>query len=101
MLRFTKKIMVIFVVGSLLLIPFRLPALAQEGFASEDTDPHMRMVGDILLVRPLGIVGTVVGSALFVLSLPFSAAGGNIEEVYQTMVVEPAKHTFKRPLGQF
>ena len=101
MLKFTKKIMILFVVVSLLLIPFRLPALAQDGFASEETDPHMRMVGDILLVRPLGIVGTVVGSALFVLSLPFSAAGGNIEEVYQTMVVEPAKHTFKRPLGQF
>ncbi|MBK5100631.1 MAG: hypothetical protein JJE15_06505 [Desulfobacteraceae bacterium] len=101
MRRLTKKLMVIFVVGTLAFIPFGSPVMAQEQYLDEDTDPHMRMVGDILLIRPLGIVATVVGGALFVVSLPFSALGGNTEDVYQTMVVEPARFTFTRPIGDF
>jgi len=31
------------------------------------------MVGDILLVRPACLIATVVGSALFVISLPIAA----------------------------
>jgi hypothetical protein len=101
MRKLTKKLMVIFVVGTLAFIPFGSPIMAQGQCLDEDTDPHMRMVGDILLIRPLGIVATVVGGALFVVSLPFSALGGNTEDVYQTMVVEPAKFTFTRPIGDF
>lgn len=58
-----------------------------------------KMVADALLVRPLGIVGTIFGSAIFLISLPFSALGGNVEEAYQKMVVDPAQYTFGRPLG--
>ena len=101
MRRLTKKLMVVFVVATLAFIPFGAPVMAQEQRLDEDTDPHMRMVGDILLIRPLGIVATVVGGALFVVSLPFSALGGNTEDVYQTMVVEPARFTFTRPIGDF
>lgn len=58
------------------------------------------MTIDILLVRPLGIVATAVGSAIFVVSLPFSALGGNVKEAGKTLVVEPFFYTFKRPLGE-
>lgn len=56
---------------------------------------------DFLMARPLGLVGTVVGSGLFVVSLPFSALGMNVEEAGTRLVVEPAKFTFVRPLGEF
>lgn len=101
MRRLPKKLMVIFMIGAMAFIPFGSPVLAQEQYFSEDIDPHMRMVGDIILVRPLGIAATVIGGALFVVSLPFSALGGNTKEAYQTLVVEPAKLTFKRPIGEF
>jgi hypothetical protein len=58
-----------------------------------------KMAADALLVRPLGLVATVVGSVLFVVALPFSALGGNIDEVGQRLVVDPALFTFKRPVG--
>jgi ABC-type uncharacterized transport system permease subunit len=58
-----------------------------------------KMAADALIVRPLGIVATVVGSVLFVVSLPFSALGGNIGEVGKRLVVDPALFTFKRPIG--
>jgi hypothetical protein len=58
------------------------------------------MVVDALLLRPLGIVATVVGAAVCVVSLPFSAAAGNTDEACQKLVKEPAGYTFQRPLGE-
>lgn len=99
--RTLKQALVLFVVAGLILTPFGFVATAEDQMDEQGISPNLRMVGDMLLVRPLGIIGTTVGTALFVLSVPFSAAGGNTKEAYQKMVVEPAKYTFKRPLGHF
>lgn len=56
---------------------------------------------DLVMARPLGIAGTVLGTGLFVVSLPFSALGANVEEAAVRLVAEPAKFTFVRPLGEF
>ncbi|MGO8927757.1 MAG: hypothetical protein ACLQU3_12805 [Limisphaerales bacterium] len=42
---------------------------------------------------------TIVGSVLFVVSLPVAAPSRSIERVAHTLVVAPAKDTFTRPLG--
>jgi hypothetical protein len=60
-----------------------------------------QMATDTVLVRPLGIVSTVAGFGLFVISVPFAALGGNTGEAWHTLVGGPAKFTFKRPLGEF
>ena len=54
---------------------------------------------DSFLLRPLMLVGTVVGTATFLVTLPFSAMGGNVSEAAETLVIEPAQYTFVRPLG--
>jgi hypothetical protein len=59
------------------------------------------MVFDAALVRPLGIVGLVFGTVAFVVALPFSAPGGNTRETYERLMADPARYTFKRPLGDF
>lgn len=56
---------------------------------------------DFLMARPLGLASTIIGSGLFVVSLPFSALGMNVGEAGTRLVVEPAKFTFVRPLGEF
>jgi len=58
------------------------------------------MLADTFMIRPFMLVGTVLGLATFVVTLPFSALGGNIGEAGNTLVVEPAKYTFVRPLGE-
>jgi hypothetical protein len=68
-------------------------------FATENQDEAM--IGDTLILRPLGLLGTAVGAVVFVLGLPFSATGGNIKDSADTLVVAPAKFTFARPLGDF
>jgi hypothetical protein len=58
------------------------------------------MVFDAAFMRPMGLVATVGGAVAFVLSLPFSALGGNVGEAADKLVVAPAKFTFVRPLGR-
>jgi hypothetical protein len=59
------------------------------------------MLADTVMVRPLMLIGTAVGVVAFVITLPFSALGGNVGEAGRILVVEPAKYTFIRPLGEF
>ncbi len=99
MLKIAKKSIVLFLLASLVFIPFGA-AFAQVGFEEQEASAEA-MVADVLLVRPLGFVSLVVGSALFVVSLPLSAIGGNIDAASQKLVHEPAKFVFDRPLGEF
>jgi hypothetical protein len=64
-----------------------------------EAPPAYAMMGDLLIARPLLIAGTVIGAAAFVVSLPFSALGGNVEEAGQALVVEPGREAFVRCLG--
>ncbi len=65
-----------------------------------DTRPSIVAMGlDFLVVRPLTFALTVVGSVFWVVSLPITALGGNVEEAGEQMVLEPGQYTFVRPLG--
>jgi hypothetical protein len=82
------------------------PAFAQvESSGSGDpvyeiqNPPVFAMIGDLLVARPLLIIGTVIGAGLFVVASPFAAAGGNLGATGQALVVEPAKAAFVRCLG--
>jgi hypothetical protein len=58
-----------------------------------------RMAADAFVVRPVGAVATLLGSVVYVISLPFSYSGGNQQQAYEALVVDPAEFTFRRPLG--
>lgn len=65
-----------------------------------DEEPSaLAMVGDALIARPLGLVFTVIGAATYLVTLPFSAAGGNAKEAGEVLVLGPAEATFVRCLG--
>ncbi len=59
------------------------------------------MILDAFAFRPTTLALTIIGGAAFVLTLPFSATGGNVEQAKQRLVVEPWRFTFDRPLGEF
>lgn len=56
---------------------------------------------DGLIVRPIMLLGTVVGTAAFVITLPFTIPAGAVPEARQKFISEPAHYTFKRPFGDF
>jgi len=89
---------IILLISGLMLIPFSSSALAQDQSLFEENSAE-QMVFDFFLVRPLGIAVTAVGTAVFIVSLPFSASGGNVKEAFCKMIAEPAQFTFARPLG--
>ncbi|MDM8552716.1 hypothetical protein QUF72_21725 [Desulfobacterales bacterium HSG2] len=99
MLKIVRQSMIIFIIATLVLMPFNT-VLAQEQ-AEEESMSAGEMTFDLLLIRPFGMLATLLGSAAFIVSLPFSAMGGNIEPAYEKMVVAPASYTFSRPLGSF
>ncbi|CDF81757.1 hypothetical secreted protein [Pseudomonas knackmussii B13] len=66
---------------------------------SVDTPPFYSMLGDLIIARPLLLGATVIGTAAFIVSLPFTALGGNVKEAGQALVIDPGKATFVRCLG--
>ncbi len=59
----------------------------------------LAMATDTVIVRPVMLAVTVVGTAFFLVSLPFSALGGNVGQAADTLMVQPAANTFLRCLG--
>ena len=57
------------------------------------------MLVDAVVVRPLTLVVSVAGAALWVVSLPFTLLGGNTADAGEILVMDPLCYTFKRPLG--
>lgn len=100
--RFSAK--ALFFVLSLLMCNF---SLAQGSYTGRSGEPGevvenpsaMAMTGDLLVVRPVMFTITILGGAMWLVSLPFSAAGGNVKQAGETLVITPAKHTFYRCLG--
>ena len=58
------------------------------------------MVLDALLLRPLGLAATVLGTAMFVITLPFSLPTRSADDAAEVLVLKPAEYTFARPLGE-
>jgi len=83
-----------------------LPAQAEEVQTSSG-DPAYQiqnpkayaMLGDLIIARPLLIGATAIGAVAFVVSLPFTALGGNVAEAGEALVLEPGKEAFVRCLG--
>lgn len=84
------------IIAAMLMFALPMHSQAQE---IDETPSAAAMVFDGLIVRPLTLVATVIGSALWVVTLPFSALGGNAGEAADVLVLSPAKATFVRCLG--
>ncbi len=65
----------------------------------EEDPSALAMVGDLVVARPFLLVMTVVGTVAYIITLPFSLAGGNAGQAGETLVLGPAEATFVRCLG--
>jgi len=89
-----------------LLLTVQIAAAAQEAAGpprertQESRDTAGLILVDAFVLRPLGLAATVLGTATFVLTLPFSLPTRSAEKAAQALVVKPAEYTFARPLGE-
>jgi hypothetical protein len=67
---------------------------------SEAPNAAGAMLVDAFLLRPLGFAATVLGTATFLVTLPFSLPTRSADDAAKALVVKPAKYTFARPLGK-
>lgn len=98
--KIVKQSTAFFLIAALLFVPFGSSAIASVDFEKKDPSAGA-MVADFVLIRPFAIVAMVAGSAIFVVTLPFSAIGKNVKAAARSLVVKPAKYAFVRPLGEF
>ena len=99
MVKKMKLALVLVLAAVLVVVPFG-SVMAQDDPQNKDRDPGA-MTADLVLTRPVGFCAIIAGAAVFVVSLPFSALGGNAGQAYQKLVADPAAYTFRRPLGEF
>ncbi len=67
--------------------------------AVDDRPNEWAMVGDLLVARPVGVVMTVGGAAVWAVSLPFTLLAGHASEAVESLMLGPAESTFMRCLG--
>ncbi|MHB1084891.1 MAG: hypothetical protein ACYCZA_08625 [Thiobacillus sp.] len=90
------------IVGVLALLLAMMPLSAAA--RQDDTttgDKATDMVVDAVVMRPLGLAATLIGTVLTVVALPFTIPSGSVETSVHELIVRPAEYTFKRPLGDF
>ena len=84
---------------ALLILAFSSVSLASTQ-GSSSTPSAGAVVSDVLVLRPLGFIGTVLGSAAFVASLPVTLATHKVDNAEKLLVEQAFDYTFERPLGQ-
>jgi putative copper export protein len=86
-----------------LLLALASPAAAQSSMLTNaDRESSVPMVFDALVLRPVGLAMTVVGTAIFVVPVaPVMAVTRptDMGKPFQHLVVAPARYTFVDPLG--
>ncbi len=93
MKRMTTFLMVFFFVLS-----FNGFVLAKEEPVGDLTTPEV--VGDLLWVRPLGLMHVGLGAMFYVISLPVTLPLKKAEEAKEFLITYPYDYYFKRPLRE-
>jgi hypothetical protein len=101
---FLRKLASYLLAGTLAVTSLTMPVVASANaydYMADSSEPTGgTMMADAFLMRPFMLVSTVVTTATFIVMLPFSLLGGNVGESADQLVVEPARYTFVRPLGE-
>jgi hypothetical protein len=89
---------------ALCLIGFSIGAAFSPGWATDyswnENDPvtdGWNMM-DLLLARPIGLAAGIIGSAVFVATLPFTIPTRSVDNAAQIFIVRPFSFSFSRPL---
>lgn len=72
-----------------------LAATAAPTLAADPTS----VTADVLLARPIGLIGTVAGAGAWIATSPFTFVTGSAKDSADVLFWTPANYTFKRGLG--
>lgn len=84
----------------LIAVMLSLAVVPAEAATMEEEPSSTAIIFDVLITRPLGIVATAVGTAVFIVGLPFTIPTRSVGVAAEKLVVDPLAFTFRRPVGQ-
>lgn len=100
-----KRGIVIGIVAIVLYGIVGLPSVvwAQETYTSQQVEKPTgtEILFDLVVIRPLGMVGLAIGTTFFIVSLPMLLITRSVENAADALVDEPFKFTFVRGMGQY
>jgi hypothetical protein len=91
-----KKAGSIFMIISLVLVSLYTMGWAEEKWSKDDPIKDEWNIMDLLLARPIGVAAGIIGTGVFVFSLPFTIATGTVDDAAQMLVVKPFNFSFER-----
>ena len=68
-------------------------------FAATETSATS-VITDMLLLRPVGIASLGVGTAMYIVALPFALITKSHGTTFKVLVKEPFEFVFVRPVGE-
>ncbi len=71
-------------------------ASAMEQWTPNDASTDLWKAIDILIARPLGLGAGILGTGIFILSLPYTIPTGGVDEAIETFIIKPFKFSFMR-----
>ena len=92
------KRMSIFLMVSFFILSSSAFVLAKDDPAGDLSTPEV--VGDLLWVRPLGVLKVGLGAVFYVVSLPVTLPLKKAEEAKEFLLTYPYYYYFKRPLRE-
>ncbi len=93
-------------VAAVLVLVFVSASPASAGWLEPDAERAKdanagEIVGDLLVIRPVTLAMTFIGTGLWIVSAPFTIMGENFRRSGEVLFIEPAMYTFGYPLGSY
>ncbi len=91
-----RKALILLVVTSLVMVSLYTVGWTEDERTKDDPVTDEWNMIDLLVARPIGIVAGIVGTGVFIVSLPFTIPTGSVDKSAQMFVVKPFKFSFGR-----
>ena len=91
-----KKILLLLLTVSLIMGSLYSTGWAGDKWAKEDPVGQGWSAMDIIFARPLGIAAGIVGTAIFIVSLPFTIPAGGVADAADMFITKPFQFSFTR-----
>jgi hypothetical protein len=93
-----KKIFILLLIFSLVTVSLYPTVWAgdKNNWAKNDPIGQEWSTVDIILARPLGVLAGIVGTGIFIVSLPFTIPTGAVGDAANMFIVQPFQFSFTR-----
>jgi hypothetical protein len=87
-----RKLLAVLLVFVVLTLAFSLEGWAQTKNTGDDLP-----LADLFMARPLGVAAGIVGTGLFIVSLPFTIPAKSTDKAAKMLISDPFRFSFSRP----